>query len=96
MALSDVAVRQAKATGKDYSLPDFDGLCLAVSATGTKSWHFRYTWLGRQKRMSLGTYPEITLREARTRRDDARALVAKDINPQRQRTKARNLATQAE
>ena len=51
MALTDVAVRQAKAADKDYTLPDFDGLTLAVSATGTKSWHFRYTWLGRQKRM---------------------------------------------
>jgi hypothetical protein len=63
---------------------------------GTKSWHFRYTWLGRQKRMSLGMYPEIGLREARTRRDAARALVAKDINPQRQRSKDRSLAAQAE
>ncbi len=96
MALSDVAVRQAKATGTDYTLPDFDGLSLAVSAAGTKTWHFRYTWLGRQKRMSLGVYPEISLREARTRRDEARALVAKDINPQRQRTRDRQLATQAE
>lgn len=41
MALSDVAVRQAKATGKDYTLPDTDGLSLAVTATGGKSWHFR-------------------------------------------------------
>ncbi|PMR78730.1 tyrosine-type recombinase/integrase [Billgrantia endophytica] len=96
MALTDMVVRQAKATGKDYTLPDFDGLSLAVSATGTKSWHFRYTWLGRQKRMSLGTYPEISLREARTRRHEARALVAKDINPQSQRVKDRRIATQAE
>ena len=42
MALSDLAVRQAKATGKDYTLPDTDGLSLAVTATGGKSWHFRY------------------------------------------------------
>ena len=96
MALTDVLARQAKATGKDYTLPDFDGLSLAVSAIGKKSWHFRYTWLGRQKRMSLGTYPEISLREARSRRDEARALVAKDIHPQRARTKERTLAAQAE
>ncbi|HCF1528809.1 TPA: tyrosine-type recombinase/integrase [Pseudomonas aeruginosa] len=96
MALTDMMVRQAKATGKDYTLPDFDGLSLAVSANGGKSWHFRYTWLGRQKRMSLGTYPEIGLREARERRDNARGLVAKEINPQRRREKDRHLATQAE
>ena len=96
MALTDMFVRQAKATGKDYTIPDFDGLSLAVSDKGTKSWHLRYTWLGRQKRMSLGTYPEISLREARERRDNARAQVAKGINPQRQREKDRCIATQAE
>ncbi|CAM5258055.1 Integrase OS=Rhodanobacter lindaniclasticus OX=75310 GN=B1991_11190 PE=4 SV=1 [Rhodanobacter lindaniclasticus] len=96
MALTDTVVRQAKATGKDYTLGDLDGLSLGVSAKGGKSWHFRYCWLGRQKRMSLGTYPEIGLREARTVRDQARALVAKGINPQRQRVKNRRLTTQAE
>lgn len=96
MALTDMVVRQAKATGKDYTLPDFDGLSLAVSDCGTKTWHFRYTWLGRQKRMSLGIYPEISLREARELRDQARSLVAKGINPQRQRVTDRRLAVQAE
>ncbi|MDH1440529.1 tyrosine-type recombinase/integrase [Pseudomonas sp. GD03721] len=81
MALTDVSVRQARTTGKDYTLPDFDGLSLAVSATGGKSWHFRYYWAAKQKRMSLGTYPEIALREARALRDEVRALLAKGINP---------------
>jgi len=81
MALSDLVVRQAKTTGKAYTLPDIDGLSLAVTPTGNKSWHFRYYWLGKQKRMSLGNYPEVSLRDARTLRDEARALVAKDINP---------------
>ena len=75
MALTDVAVRQARPTGKDYTLRDFDGLSLAVSAKGGKSWHFRYYWAARQKRMSLGTYPEVSLREARALRDEARALL---------------------
>jgi hypothetical protein len=48
MALSDLVVRQAKATGKAYTLPDIDGLSLAVTATGSKSWHFRYYWEGAQ------------------------------------------------
>lgn len=95
MALTDMFVRQAKATGKDYTIPDFDGLSLAVSNSGTKSWHFRYTWLGQQKRMSLGTYPEITLREARERRDNARALVAKGINPRLHREKERQAVSLA-
>lgn len=81
MALSDLAVRQAKATGKAYTLPDLDGLSLAVTAAGGRTWHFRYYWAGKQKRMSLGTYPEVTLREARSLRDEARALLAKGTNP---------------
>ncbi|SDS16195.1 Site-specific recombinase XerD [Halopseudomonas litoralis] len=81
MALSDLTIRQARTTGKDYTLPDFDGLSLAVSAVGGKSWHFRYYWASKQKRMSLGRYPDVSLREARSLRDDARALVAKGINP---------------
>lgn len=81
MALSDLAVRQAKATGKAYTVADTDGLSLAVPPTGGKTWHFRYCWATKQKRMSLGTYPEVALQEARVRRNDARALLAKGINP---------------
>ncbi|MCL4185052.1 MAG: tyrosine-type recombinase/integrase [Burkholderiaceae bacterium] len=89
MALSDLVVRQAKATGKAYTLPDIDGLSLAVTATGSKSWHFRYYWMKEPKRMSLGTYPEVSLREARALRDEARVLVAKDINPRIHRKQKR-------
>ena len=89
MALSDLAVRQAKATGKDYTLADMDGLCLAVTAAGNKVWHFRYYWLGKQKRMSLGSYPEVALRDARALRDEARALVAKNVNPHSDRKRKR-------
>ena len=89
MALSDLVVRQAKATGKAYTLPDIDGLSLAVTASGSKSWHFRYYWMKEPKRMSLGTYPEVSLREARALRDEARALVAKDINPRLHRKQKR-------
>lgn len=89
MALSDLAVRQAKATGKAYTLPDLDGLSLAVTAAGGRTWHFRYYWAGKQKRMSLGTYPEVTLREARSLRDEARALIAKGINPRDHRKQKR-------
>jgi hypothetical protein len=91
MALSDLAARQAKATGKDYTLSDLDGLALGVYAKGGKSWLFRYYWLGKQKRMSLGTYPEVSLREARTLRDEARELVTKGINPRAARKKKRSV-----
>ncbi|MBK9427057.1 MAG: tyrosine-type recombinase/integrase [Gammaproteobacteria bacterium] len=92
MVLSDMAVRRAKATGKAYDLYDTLGLYLAVTANGGKSWHFRYYWLGKRKRMSFGTYPEVSLLEARALRDAARALVAKGINPRVHRKQKRAAA----
>lgn len=53
MALSDLTVRQARTTGKRYTISDNDCLGLMVSAAGGKSWIFRYYWLGKQKRLSL-------------------------------------------
>ncbi|MGB3288721.1 MAG: integrase arm-type DNA-binding domain-containing protein [Burkholderiaceae bacterium] len=90
MALSDLIIRQAKAAQKKYTLPDTDGLGLVVSPVGGKAWHLRYYWLGKQKRISLGNYPEIGLREARTLRDEARALLAKGINPHVERKQKRH------
>lgn len=90
MALSDLSVRQARATGKTYNLPDSDGLGLVVSPVGGKSWHLRYYWLGKQKRISLGNYPEIGLRDARILRDEARALLARGINPHIHRKQKRH------
>jgi len=90
MALSDLIIRQAKATDTLYTLPDGDGLGLAVTPVGGKAWHFRYYWLGKQKRISLGNYPQVSLREARTLRDEARALLAKDINPHTERKRKRH------
>ena len=55
MALSDLTVRQAKAADKTYSIPDTDGLGLVVAPTSGKSWHLRYYWLGKQKRISWAT-----------------------------------------
>ncbi|RQV02977.1 DUF4102 domain-containing protein [Burkholderia cenocepacia] len=81
MALSNLRIQHAKATGKPYTLGDFDGLSLFVSAKGSKAWHFRYYWVGKQIRISLGTYPELSLRDARALRDEARSLIAKGVNP---------------
>ena len=87
--LTDMVVRQAKASDKPYTLADFDGLFLYVSPVGGKAWHFRYTWVGQRARISLGSYPELSLRDAREFRDQARALVAKGINPRTDRKQKR-------
>jgi integrase len=94
--LSDLAVRQAKATGTAYTLGDTDGLSLNVALNGGKSWHFRYCWLGKQKRISLGTYPEVSLRQARLARDEARSLLSKGVNPRVHRRAQRFAACQAD
>lgn len=92
MPLTDTAVRQAKPADKDFTITDGSGLSLFIATNGTKSWHFRFSWHGKQPRMSLGTYPEITLKEARERRDQARALVAKGIDPRLQRREEKRAA----
>jgi hypothetical protein len=60
MARSDLAVRQAKATGKADTLPDRDGLSLAVTAAGGRTWNFRYFWAGKQKRTAARLADENT------------------------------------
>jgi integrase len=91
-----LTVRQAKATGTAYTLGDSDGLSLNVSAHGGKSWHFRYYWAGRQKRISLGAYPAVSLRQARLSRDEARALLAQGANPKVHRREQRLAVRQAD
>ncbi|MGE8482278.1 MAG: Arm DNA-binding domain-containing protein [Pseudomonas sp.] len=90
MALTDTAVRYAKPRAKDYTLPDYNGLALFVNTKGAKCWHFRFSWADKQPRISLGTYPEISLRDARALRDVARALVARGIDPRVHRQLERN------
>jgi len=81
MALTDAVIRQAKITGKDYTLTDADGLILFVSGKGAKKWHFRFTWMGKQQRIALGSYPEMPIKAARKERDALRAQVARGVDP---------------
>ena len=95
MALTDTAVRQAKPSGKNYTLKDADGLALFVGPKGAKHWHFRFYWLGKQARISLGGDPAISLKDARKARDQARALVAQGVDPRSRRREARLAACAA-
>lgn len=88
--LTDLKARQAKMTGKSYAIADFDGLYLNISATGFKAWHFRFSWGGKRERISFGGYPALSLKEARELRDEARALVAKGVNPHSDRKSKRH------
>ncbi len=96
MALTDTAVRLAKPNAKDYSLHDGNGLSLLVSAKGAKYWHFRFSWHGgRQPRISFGTYPDLSVKQARQLRDEARALVAQGVDPRLYRSQKRRAASLA-
>lgn len=81
MVLTDTAAKQAKPRENGYTIPDSLGLSLYVAPSGVKSWHFRFTWLGKQVRISIGTYPETGLKEARARRDEAREDIANGVDP---------------
>ncbi|MCS5980257.1 tyrosine-type recombinase/integrase [Klebsiella pneumoniae subsp. pneumoniae] len=81
MPLNDMQIRRAKPEAKAYTLGDGQGLSLLIEPNGSKSWRFRYRYAGKPKMISLGVYPTITLADARSRRDDARKLVAEGKNP---------------
>ena len=79
--LSEIKIRTAKPKDKPYKISDVDGLYLLVTENGGKWWRFKYRFDGKEKLLSLGTYPEISLADARQRRDEARKQVAKGIDP---------------
>jgi integrase len=93
MALTDVAIRKVALTDKPQRLFDGGGLYLEVSPSGGKWWRFKYRHGGKEKRLSLGTYPDIRLADARTKHAAARKLLAGGIDPGEQR-KAEKVATQ--
>ena len=81
MALTDIQVKNAKPKGKAYKLSDAGGLFLFVTPTGGKLWRLAYRFDGKQKTLSFGAYPTITLLEARSKRDQAKKLLANDQDP---------------
>ena len=85
MPLTDTTIRNAKPGSKAAKLYDERGLFLIVTPQGGKWWRFRYKWAGKEKLLSLGTYPDISLKEAREKRDEARNLLANDIDPSEHR-----------
>ena len=88
-------IRRAKPEAKAYTLGDGQGLSLLIEPNGSKSWRFRYRYAVKPKMISLGVYPTITLADARSRRDDARKLVAEGKNPSEVR-KEQKIALQTE
>ncbi|MGD0275359.1 MAG: integrase arm-type DNA-binding domain-containing protein [Syntrophales bacterium] len=81
MALSDIKIRKSRPSEKQVKLFDSGGLFLLVTPAGGKLWRLKYRFAGKEKLLSLGTYPEISLIDARKQRDESRSQLAHGIDP---------------
>ncbi|WP_176591625.1 integrase arm-type DNA-binding domain-containing protein [Sphingobium sp. EM0848] len=89
MALTDTAIRNSKPKAKPYKVTDSQGLYLLVNPKGSKLWRLKYRMNGVERKLALGSYPEITLAEARAARDAARRQLAHSIDPNSAKRQAR-------
>ncbi len=81
MKLTDTAVRKAKPDAKPYKMADGGGMFMLVQPNGGKWWRLKYRYGGKEKSLSFGTYPELSLSDARARREEARKLLANGADP---------------
>ncbi len=95
MPLTDAQARAAKPREKPYKLADAGGLYLEVMPNGARYWRWKYRVGGKEKRLALGVYPRVTLAEARTKRDAARAQLTGGTDPVAARQQAKRLAALA-
>ena len=94
MALTDKAIRAAKHGEKPVRLFDGGGLYLELAPNGGKWWRLKYRFAGKEKRLSLGVYPHVALKQARGRRDDAKRLLANGVDPSEQRKATKAIVTE--
>jgi len=81
MSLKDVQIRALRAAQRPFKKADGKGLYVEVSPTGSKLWRYKYRYAGKEKRLTFGAHPEVTLAEARRRREEARAKLEQGIDP---------------
>lgn len=81
MPLTNTQCQNAKPKEKPYKLADGGGMYLEITPNGSKYWRLKYRWLGKEKRLALGVYPLVSLADAREKREEARKLLVKDIDP---------------
>lgn len=90
--LSDAKARTAKPGERDYKLTDEKGLYLLVRKNGSKLWQHKYRVSGKEKKASYGVYPEVSIKEARDRRDDTREILRQGRDPSIEARKAAAVA----
>ena len=81
MTINTLTIKGAKPKEKPYRLYDANGLYIEIAPSGGKLWRFKYRYAGKEKRLSLGTFPTITLKEARSLKADAKKLLNEGIDP---------------
>lgn len=81
MALTELEVKKAKASDKPQKLADGGGMYLLIQKSGSKCWRVDYRFAGKRKTLAIGVYPDITLSQARERREEARKLLANGGDP---------------
>lgn len=89
MKLTDLKIRSLKPKDKLYKVADGQGLYIAVTPTGSKYWRYKYRYLGTEKLLALGVYPERTLSEARAKMAEARKLLIQNIDPSADKKRTR-------
>lgn len=85
MALTEVGIRQAKPRDKDWKLADSGGLYLLIRPNGSKLWKMKFRANGKEQKLSFGPYPEVSLKEARRKRDEARVEIGRGGDPARRK-----------
>ncbi|KAA1189835.1 tyrosine-type recombinase/integrase [Photorhabdus heterorhabditis] len=85
MPLTDMEARAAKPREKEYKLTDVQGLYLLIKPSGSKRWYLKYRFTGKESRIALGAYPQVTLGKAREQRDSIKIMIRNGINPSKKR-----------
>jgi integrase len=89
MALTDTQIRNAKAQSKPYKIYDAFGLHMIINPTGSKVWRLKYHYHNKEKLVSLGKYPFVSLKDARTKADEYRSQLAQGLDPSSEKQKAK-------
>lgn len=94
MALNDILIRAAKPREKDWKLADERGLYLLITPKGSKLWRVKFRVNGKEKKLSLGAYPDLSLKDARRLRDQARSAKAVGVDPAKEKQEIKRAAKQ--
>ena len=95
MSLNASQTKNVQPKEKDFKLADEKGMFLLVKPTGRKYWRMQYRFAGKHKTLALGVYPEVSLKEAREKRDEARKLLSDHIDPSSHKLSKKQAVTEA-